>query len=121
MTDSEAQVAAQRERLAGYTRAQLLHEQQRWKAFSPAAIAATQLLAELDTAEENQRHQEALAESRRANLIGYRALRRADWSLLLALAAIAIAILAWEFPRAPRDTDHTMSDHSPTAPPATKP
>ena len=88
---SDEEVQAQRERLKGKSRSELIHETRRSRPHGPAVIAAEQLLAEMDEADENRRHEESAARSKFSNAV-------AVVALIVAVAALVVAYLAWKHP-----------------------
>jgi hypothetical protein len=88
----EQEIERYRKHYADKSRSELLHEQKRWVPHSAMAIAATQLLAEMDAAEESKRHTESLVVAIQANRLS----RRAIWIAVVALAVAGFeALLQW--------------------------
>ena len=95
----DKEVQFHRERLAGKSRADLIHEQSRWQPYTPQVIAANQLLDEMDSADEAKRHSEGLAVSSQAN-------RLSRFAIGIAVLALAVAgfqaLLQWHDSLAPK-------------------
>jgi hypothetical protein len=121
LESTASQISFYKNQYDGKSRDDLLKVQDGFAPTAPQWKAAQQLIEALDIREQRNRHTETILEGRRA-------IRWAVASFGLASLAIAIALGAWMFPRAPHDTHPQDVGHlsgltatSSNTPPSSKP